>query len=391
VNKKISEQKESVVQKIEIDNNSETTKKEDDDKKVTGICCTEGCGKPARLQCPTCIKLLLPPSPFCTQECFKSSWAKHKIVHVSKEKKVNMDPRFTGYMFTGKLRPGFVSPMRIVPSHIHKPDYATHPQGISISERSARGSAIVEIKSNEEIAKMRKVCRFGREVLEIAAKMVKVGTTTDEIDRVVHEACIERECYPSPLNYYNFPKSVCTSINEVVCHGIPDNRELEDGDIINIDISTYYDGVHGDLNETYLVGNVDEQGRKLVQTTSECLQKSIEIVKPGTMYREVGNVISKHAQSNGFSVVRSYCGHGIGKLFHSTPNVPHYAKNKAIGTMKPGHVFTIEPMINEGVYNDQLWPDDWTSVTKDGKRSAQFEHTLLVTETGCDVLTAVLN
>jgi len=197
--------------------------------------------------------------------------------------------------------------------------------------------------------------------------------------------------YPSPLNFRGFPKSLCTSINEVVCHGIPDNRELEDGDIINIDISTYYDWVHGDLNETYLVGNVDEQGRKLVQTTSECLQKSIEIVKPGTMYREVGNVISKHAQSNGFSVVRSYCGHGIGKLFHSTPNVPHYAKNKAIGTMKPGHVFTIEPMINEGVYNDQLWPDDWTSVTKDGKRSAQFEHTLLVTETGCDVLTAVLN
>jgi len=234
---------------------------------------------------------------------------------------------------------------------------------------------------------MRKACKMGREVLNIAAAAARVGVTTDEIDRIVHETTIGMGAYPSPLNYRGFPKSCCTSVNEVVCHGIPDSRELQDGDILNIDISLYYGGFHADVNDTYLIGNVDENGRKLVRVTKESLEKAIEIVKPGTLYREVGNVISKHVIAHGFSVLRSYCGHGIGELFHTTPNIPHYAKNKAVGTMKPGHVFTIEPMINEGTYLDKLWPDDWTCVTKDGKRSAQFEHTLLVTETGCEILT----
>eukprot|EP01097_Dermamoeba_algensis_P002885 TRINITY_DN2147_c0_g1_i3.p1 TRINITY_DN2147_c0_g1~~TRINITY_DN2147_c0_g1_i3.p1 ORF type:complete len:210 (-),score=47.04 TRINITY_DN2147_c0_g1_i3:135-764(-) len=197
-----------------------------------------------------------------------------------------------------------------------------------------------------------------------------------------------RETHPSPLNYKGYPKSVCTSVNEVVCHGIPDQTVLQDGDIINIDVSVYFNGYHGDVNETYLIGNVDETGRRLVQTTRECLEKAIQMVKPGVLYRDIGNIISKHAHANGFSVSRSYCGHGIGQLFHSPPNIPHYAKNKAVGVMKPGHVFTIEPMINEGNYRDELWPDDWTCVTSDGKRSAQFEHTLLVTDVGCEILTA---
>jgi len=162
---------------------------------------------------------------------------------------------------------------------------------------------------------------------------------------------------------------------------------LQDGDIVNVDISLYHDGVHGDVNATFLVGNVDEQSRKLVEVTRESLDKAIAMVKPGALYRDVGNVISKHVVQNGFSVVRTYCGHGIGSLFHTTPSIPHYAKSKAVGVMKPGHVFTIEPMINEGVWQDVLWPDNWTSATKDGKRSAQFEETLLVTETGCEVLT----
>jgi len=178
------------------------------------------------------------------------------------------------------------------------------------------------------------------------------------------------------------------SVNEVICHGIPDTRPLEDGDILNIDITVYKNGFHGDLNETFLVGNVDEAGRKLVEASYQSLSRAIEQVKPGAKYRDIGGGIQKYINSCGFSVVRSYCGHGINQLFHTAPSVPHYAKNKAIGIMKPGHCFTIEPMINEGVWRDNLWPDDWTAVTADGKRSSQFEHTLLVTETGVDILTA---
>ena len=219
---------------------------------------------------------------------------------------------------------------------------------------------------------------------------MKPGTTCDEIDRAVHDACLERDSYPSPLNYYHFPKSCCTSVNEVICHGIPDTRPLEDGDICNLDITLYHNGFHGDLNETYFVGEVAKEHQDLVRVSKECLDLAIDMVKPGCLYRNLGNTIQKHATANGFSVVRSYCGHGIHSLFHTAPNVPHYAKNKAVGIMQPGHCFTIEPMINAGRWEDETWPDSWTSVTRDGKRSAQFEHTLLVTETGCDILTARL-
>ncbi|CAO3626973.1 unnamed protein product [Cunninghamella echinulata] len=234
---------------------------------------------------------------------------------------------------------------------------------------------------------MRKVCKLAREVLDIGAAAIRPGITTDEIDKIIHDATIERGAYPSPLNYYQFPKSVCTSVNEVICHGIPDQRPLKEGDIVNLDVTCYYGGFHGDLNETYLVGNVDEKGRLLVKTAKECLEKAIALVKPGARYRDFGKVIEDHAKKNGFSVVRTFCGHGINQLFHCAPNVPHYANNKAIGIMKPGHVFTIEPMICEGTWRDQLWPDNWTAVTCDGKRSAQFEHTMLVTEDGVEILT----
>ncbi|XP_063902002.1 methionine aminopeptidase 1-like, partial [Zophobas morio] len=213
------------------------------------------------------------------------------------------------------------------------------------------------------------------------------GITTDEIDRIVHEACLARDSYPSPLNYCGFPKSCCTSVNEVICHGIPDQRPLREGDIVNIDVTLYHDGYHGDLNETVFVGKADESSIRLIKSTYECLQKAIRICRPGALYRSIGEIIQSHATACGLSVVRSYCGHGIHELFHTTPNVPHYAKNKAIGVMKEGHVFTIEPMINLGTFHDKMWPDDWTSVTKDGKRSAQFEHQLLITKNGCEVLT----
>jgi len=218
--------------------------------------------------------------------------------------------------------------------------------------------------------------------------MVRPGVTTEQIDQMVHEETIKRNAYPSPLNYHDFPKSCCTSVNEVICHGIPDMRALEDGDIVNIDITVFKDGFHGDLNETFLVGNVAPAYKKLIRTTYESLQHAINAVKPGVACRDFGTLISKHVNAQGYQVVKTYCGHGIGDLFHCAPNIPHYARNKAVGVCQPGMVFTIEPMINMGDWEDITWPDDWTSVTKDGKRSAQFEHTLLVTETGVEVLTA---
>lgn len=206
-----------------------------------------------------------------------------------------------------------------------RPDYADHPEGRSKCEEDVKGNNQIKILDDEEIEGMRLAGKLAREVLEAAALSVEVGVTTDELDRIVHEACLERECYPSPLNYYNFPKSCCTSVNEVICHGIPDLRPLQEGDLCNIDITIYKNGFHGDLNETMLVGKVKEDHLKLVQVTYECLQKAMELIKPGEKYRELGNVIQKHAQSHGYSVVRRYCGHGIHRLFHTTPNVPHYA------------------------------------------------------------------
>jgi methionyl aminopeptidase len=317
------------------------------------------------------------------------------------------------YEFTGSLRPCLYSPTpRPVPPHIRRPDYAHDLQGISKSEQLDRKSTVknIPVYTTKELEDcttvdaqgqtvvtpgLRHACRMGRQVLEVAARALRVGVTTDEIDRIVHDACIERDCYPSPLNYYNFPKSVCTSVNEVICHGIPDFREVQNGDIVNLDVTVYNrGGYHGDLNETFCVGNaVDDASRKLVQTAYECLAAALDLVKPGCLYRDLGTVIERHAKANGCSVNRTYCGHGIGSLFHTQPNIPHYHKNKAKGTMKVGHVFTIEPMINMGLNSphDVTWDDHWTAATTDGKRSAQFEHTLIVTETGYELLTERAN
>lgn len=355
------------------------------------VCETPGCSAPAKLQCPTCIKLGIQGSYFCSQDCFKGSWKSHKVLHklaqgFTTNEREEYDP-WPNYRFTGRLRPYPQGSPRIVPPNIGRPDYADHSEGIPLSEQAVRSSAHIRCLTDEEVEGMRLACKLGREVLDEAAAVVCVGVTTDEIDRVVHEACVERECYPSPLNYYTFPRSCCTSINEVICHGIPDLRPLADGDICNIDVTVYHRGFHGDLNETFLVGNVSPEAKKLVKVTSECLTRAINIVRPGEKYREVGNVIQKHAQMHGFSVVRSYCGHGIHRLFHTAPSIPHYAKNKAVGVMKAGHCFTIEPMISQGSWRDEMWPDKWTAVTVDGMLSAQFEHTLLVTDNGCEVLT----
>jgi methionyl aminopeptidase len=367
--------------------------------KPTNICASEGCEKEAKLACPTCIKLGAPPTRFCDQDCFKKSWNSHKGIHASireaREAAIAADPtamprefRNPPYMFSGPLRPWKVTEKSVVPEGIEKPDYADHPDGRSAQEeQDKRNRDVIVTYTSEEIEGIRRACVIGREVLDIAGRAVRIGITADELDKIVHDETVKRGAYPSPLNYYNFPKSVCTSVNEIICHGIPDCRPLEDGDIVNLDISVYKDGYHGDLNETFFVGNVDEDSVRVVQCAYECLQNAINTVKPGVLYRTLGEQIHNVAKKHKCSIVKTYCGHGIGKLFHTTPNVPHYAGNKAKGTMKVGHVFTIEPMINLGQSGDVTWPDGWTACTIDGKRSAQFEHTMVVTETGCELLT----
>ncbi|KAF2148758.1 methionine aminopeptidase 1 [Myriangium duriaei CBS 260.36] len=380
-------------------------------KSVEGIsgrhCQGDECPNEAgTLQCPTCQKQGT-ESFFCSQDCFKKNWAKHKLTHKKQSnnplRKIippgvisEPDPAtghynpFPTYSYSGPLRPVYpLSPRRTIPARIPHPEYAA--DGIPRSEQTFVGRNKITILDKAQQNAMRKVCKLAREVLDLGARAAVPGVTTDHIDEVIHNACIERDSYPSPLNYGNFPKSVCTSVNEVICHGIPDNYVLKDGDIINIDVSLYHEGFHADLNETYYVGDkakADPDTVRLVETARECLQKSIELVKPGTPYRSYGNVIEKHAKSRGCSTVKTYCGHGVNTMFHCAPNVPHYAKNKAIGEAKPGTCFTIEPMICLGTYKDKTWPDNWTSTTQDGMRSAQFEHTLLVTEDGVEVLTA---
>ena len=212
----------------------------------------------------------------------------------------------------------------------------------------------------------------------------------DEIDRLVHEASIERGAYPSPLNYHNFPKSCCTSVNEVICHGIPDDRKLEAGDVVNIDITCYLNGYHGDCSEMFVVGGedaLDHKGKRLLQATYDCWIKALNFVKPGNDYKDIGAIIEDHVTREGFTTVKSFCGHGIGSVFHTNPNILHYKNSEPAGQMAAGHTFTIEPMICEGSNGYLMWPDDWTATTRDGGRSAQFEHTLLITKDGVEALT----
>lgn len=343
------------------------------------------------LQCPTCLKLGIKDSYFCSQDCFKKNWGTHKSMHKQENKTGYYNP-FPNFSYTGALRPVYpLSPRRELPKTIPRPDYAA--DGIPKAGRSLVNRNKVELLDKKGQDAMRKVCRLAREVLDIAAAALRPGITTDEIDRIVHEECIKRNSYPSPLNYNHFPKSVCTSVNEVICHGIPDQRILMDGDIVNLDVTLYHEGYHGDLNETYYVGDrakADPDSVRVVETARECLEEAIKLVKPGTLFREFGNVIEKHAKNKNCSVIRTYVGHGINTIFHCPPNIPHYAKNKAVGECKPGMTFTIEPMVALGKYRDVTWPDNWTSTTVDGKKTAQFEHTLLVTEDGVEVLTARL-
>lgn len=350
------------------------------------VCAGQDCSNPAgSLKCPTCLKHNM-ETVFCSQTCFRRNWAAHKTIHPP-ETGDAYEP-FPERVYTGSVHAVYpLTPRRPVKSSVVKPDYAD--DGEPRLEQRSRSSQI-PICSPETIEKVRHVSRLAREVTDIAGRAIRPGITTDEIDAIVHNACMDRNAYPSPLNYYWFPKSVCTSVNEVICHGIPDKRKLEDGDIVNIDVTLYKDGVHSDMNHTYYVGDKarhDLDNVRLVEGTRKALDAAIALVKPGALVRNFGNEIERVAKEHGLSVVRTYTGHGVGELFHCAPNVPHYAHNKAPGICRPGMIFTIEPMLCLGSYRDKTWPDNWTAVTADGKRSAQFEHTLLVTDTGVEILT----
>ena len=279
------------------------------------------------------------------------------------------------------VRPGRLSPRREVPADIPRPDYVADRHGRPRDRGSARP------KTPEEIALMRRAGRAAAEVLAEVGAAVRPGVTTDELDAVAHAACLARGGYPSPLGYNGFPKSLCTSVNEVICHGIPDSTVLKDGDIVNCDVTIYLDGVHGDTNATFLVGEVDDASRRLVEVTRECLDLGIAAVRPGGTVRDIGRAIQAHAEGLGYGVVRSFVGHGIGRTFHSDPQVYHYDNPSARTALVPGMTFTIEPMITIGDHRHELWDDGWTAVTVDRSRTAQFEHTLLVTDDGAEVLT----
>ena len=244
------------------------------------------------------------------------------------------------------------------------------------------------IKTSEEIEKMRVAGRLAADVLTMVGPHVQEGITTEELNTLCHNYIIDvQEAIPAPLNYNGFPKSICTSINHVVCHGIPNQKKLKEGDIINIDVTVIKDGYHGDTSKMFFVGSPSIKAKNLVKIAHECLLIGINLVKPGTQLGDIGHAIQTHAEKNRCSVVRDYCGHGIGRIFHEDPQVLHYGTPGTGEVLKTGMTFTIEPMINLGKYHTRLLPDKWTVVTKDHSLSAQWEHTLLVTDSGVEILT----
>lgn len=244
------------------------------------------------------------------------------------------------------------------------------------------------IKNSQEIEKMRVAGKLAGEVLQMIKPHIQAGVTTNELDQICHDYIVDvQKAIPAPLNYHGFPKSICTSINHQVCHGIPSDKKLKKGDAINIDITVIKDEYHGDTSKMFFVGEPSVAAKRVAQVAHECMVLGIELVKPGARLGDIGHIIQKHAESNNFSIVREYCGHGIGKGFHEDPQVLHYGKAGTGVVLETGMIFTIEPMVNAGKRDVKLLSDDWTVVTKDHSASAQWEHTILVTETGHDVLT----
>lgn len=281
----------------------------------------------------------------------------------------------------GTLKPGVMTPMRLVPSTIPRPEY--------VGKKAPKKHAGSDVQSQEVIEKMRIAGRIAALALAEVGANVYPGITTDELDRIGHEFLLDHNAYPSTLGYRDFPKSLCASLNEVICHGIPDSTVVAEGDICNIDITAFIHGVHGDTNATFLAGDVDEQSRLLVERTQESLTRAIAAVRPGRPINVIGRVIESYAKRFGYGVVRDFTGHGISTTFHSGLIIPHYDTSHFDTVMEEGMTFTIEPMLTLGTHTWDMWDDDWTVVTKDRLRSAQFEHTLVVTATGAEILTSV--
>ena len=280
----------------------------------------------------------------------------------------------------GTLVPGEVSPRRAVPASIARPEYVDRP-----APRPFTGS---EVKDAATIQRIRAASRLAAQALQAVGAAVRPGVTTDELDAIGHDYLVSRGAYPSTLGYRGFPKSLCTSLNEVICHGIPDSTVLAEGDIVNVDITAYLDGVHGDNNATFPVGDVDDESRALMDVTRESLARAIRAVRPGREVNVIGRVIESYARRFGYGVVREFTGHGVGEAFHSGLVIPHYAAAPEYArVIEPGMVFTIEPMLTLGSADWTMWNDGWTVVTADRSRSAQYEHTLVVTESGAEILT----
>jgi methionyl aminopeptidase len=282
-----------------------------------------------------------------------------------------------------RIRPGRLSPMREVPPEIPHPPYAESGEPVPWDEPL--------VKTSEVLERMRAAGAAAAEILRTVGEAVAVGVTTDELDAIAHAECIARGGYPSPLNYRWFPKSLCTSVNEVICHGIPDDRALVDGDIVNLDVTIWLDGVHGDTNATFCVGTVDPESRRLIRVTHECMERGIAAIAPGRPINVIGKAISEHAHANGCEVIRAFIGHGIGEQFHTDLAIPHYFEPRATTPIEEGMTFTVEPMISLGSWRHEIWDDGWTATTPDRSRVAQFEHTLVVGSEGAEVLTIPSN
>lgn len=279
----------------------------------------------------------------------------------------------------GHLIPGRLSPTRQVPSSIHRPEYV----GRAAPAQNTDGDRY----SPDEVEKIRAAGRIAARAIEAAAAAIRPGVTTDELDRIAHEVVVGSGAYPSTLGYRGYPKSSCTSVNEVICHGIPDDTVLADGDLVNIDVTAYLDGHHGDLNHTFLVGDASDEATQLVERTREALARGIRAVAPGRQVNVIGRAIEAYAKRFGYGVVRDYTGHGVGRAFHTGLVIPHYDAPQFDTVIEPGMVFTIEPMLTLGSIEWDVWSDDWTVVTRDRSLTAQFEHTLVVTERGAEILT----
>lgn len=275
-------------------------------------------------------------------------------------------------MKTKKIKP--------VPSNIQRPDYAKTGQ--------PRKTKAPLVKTSKDIKNLRSACSAARRVLNKVLAEVKEGVSTEHLDQIAHDACIAEGGYPSPLNYRGYPKSLCTSVNSVICHGIPTKDQiLKDGDIINCDVTIYLNGMHGDCSETVCIGNVDSEIKQLVDKTREAMYAGIEALRPGGCVSDTGHAIQEFLRDSGYGIVTDFVGHGIGPVFHMTPHVPHFYDATYKFPLKAGMALTVEPMINLGVPDMRMLPDKWTAVTADGKPSAQFEHTVLITETGREILT----